>query len=91
MYVKIENLTARPVLLRFNSGRTLHLGSRATSEEVLKVELGNKVEKLQERYVIAIHDVRIRPPARAPKKPSPAAKTRKKEKTKKNKEQKISI
>jgi len=85
MYVKIENLTAGPVLLRFNSGRTLHLGSRATSEEVLSVELGNQVEKLQKRYVIALHDVRIRPPARAPKKSSSAAKTKNKERAKKKK------
>ena len=77
MSVKIENLTARPVLLRFNSGRTLHLGSRATSEEVLKVELSIKVEKLQKRHVIALHDVKKRPPAKARKKSSPAAKTEK--------------
>jgi hypothetical protein len=85
MSVKIENLTARPVLLRFNSGRTLHLGSRATSEEILKVELSNKVEKLEKRYIIVLHDVGKRPPAKTRKKASPAAKT-KKQKGRKKKE-----
>jgi hypothetical protein len=86
MSVKIENLTARPVLLRFNSGRILHLGSRATSEEILKVELSNKIEKLEKRNVIALHEVSKRPPDQARKKPSPAVKTKKTKKGRKKQE-----
>ena len=51
---RIENLTERPVLLRLNSGRTLHLAPRGTSEEVSDVEVKNnaKFEKLIERRII---------------------------------------
>lgn len=86
MFVKIENLTARPILLRFNSGRTLHLGSRATSEEILKVELSDKVGRLEKRNVIALHEVSTRPPDQARKKSSPAAKTKKTKKGSKKQE-----
>ncbi|MCP4428740.1 MAG: hypothetical protein GY803_30005 [Chloroflexi bacterium] len=56
MPVKIENITSRPVLLRLNSGQTLHLAPRKTSEEIREVEVSNnaKVQKLQERHVIAL-------------------------------------
>jgi hypothetical protein len=57
MPVKIENITSRPVLLRLNSGQTLHLAPRTTSKEVREVEVSNnaKVQKLRERHVIALH------------------------------------
>ena len=59
MSIKVENLTNRPVLLRLNSGRTLHLAPRTTSEEVMDVEVQNnaKAQKLEGRRVIALHQV----------------------------------
>ncbi len=57
MSVKIENLTTRPVLLRFNSGRTLHLAPGATEADVPESDVNHnvKVRKLQERRLIALH------------------------------------
>lgn len=57
MFVTIENLTNRPVLLRLNSGTTLHLAPRATSSELMDVEVNqnDKVKKLEDRHVIARH------------------------------------
>ena len=57
MPVKIENITSRPVLLRLNSGQTLHLAPRTTSKEVREVEVSNnaRVQKLRDRHVIALH------------------------------------
>ena len=59
MPVNIENLTSRPVLLRLNSGRTLHLAPGATSSEIRGVEVNknDKVKKLRARRVIALHEV----------------------------------
>ncbi len=59
MSVKIENLTNRPVLLRLNSGRTLHLAPRATSSEIGGVEVNknDKAQKLLARHVIALHEM----------------------------------
>jgi hypothetical protein len=59
MPVTVENLTNRPVLLRLNSGQTLHLAPRTTSGEILDVEVKSnaKVQKLQDRRVIALHKV----------------------------------
>ena len=59
MPVKIENLANRPVLLRLNSGQTLHLDPRRTSAEVLDVEVERnaKVKKLEGRRVILLHKV----------------------------------
>ncbi|MGH7775205.1 MAG: hypothetical protein ACREQA_23510 [Candidatus Binatia bacterium] len=59
MPYKIENLTMRPVLLPLTSGQTLRLAPRETSSELRDVEVINnlKVQKLQERRVIALHDV----------------------------------
>jgi hypothetical protein len=59
MSVKIENLTNRPVFLRLNSGRTLHLAPRATSSELRNVEVNknDKVKKLRARHVIALHEM----------------------------------
>lgn len=57
MPIKIKNLTNRPVLLRLNSGQTLHLPPRIFSNEIMDVEVANnvKVKKLQEQFVIALH------------------------------------
>ena len=59
MPVTIENLTMQLVLLRLNSGQTLHIAPRITSEEIMDVEVENnaKVQKLKERHVIAVHPV----------------------------------
>ncbi len=59
MPVKIENLANRPVLLRLNSGQTLHLAPHRTSGEVVDVEVERnaKVQKLEERRVIVLHKV----------------------------------
>lgn len=59
MPVKIENLTNRLVLLRLNSGQTLHLSPRETSEEVRETEVMSnvKVQKLEGRRVISVHKV----------------------------------
>lgn len=81
MPVTIENLTNRPVLLRLNSGQTLHLAPRTTSGEIREVEVkGNaKVQKLEGWRVITLHKVEEKKrPARGPKK-------RKAEPTKKEK------
>jgi len=58
MTVKIENLTNSPVLLRLNSGQSLHLAPRITLTDILDVEVRNnaKVEKLKGRCVIALHE-----------------------------------
>jgi len=58
MPVKIENLTDRPVLLRLNSGKTLHLAPHETSPEVRDAEVkGNdKFNKLKDKlHVITTH------------------------------------
>lgn len=59
MPVTIENLTNRPVLLRLNSGQTLHLAPRTTSGEILDVEVKSnaKVQKLEGRRVITLHKI----------------------------------
>ncbi len=55
---KIENLTNRPVLLRCNSGETLHIAPRAISADVLDVEVKDnpKVQKLLEQHLIALRE-----------------------------------
>ena len=57
MSFKIENLTTRPVLLRLNSGQTLHLAPRTISAELIDVEVENnpKVLKLKDLCVIGLH------------------------------------
>ncbi len=59
MRVKIQNLSNRPVLLRLNSGQTLHIDPRKTSEEVLDVEIERnaKASKLVARRVIALREM----------------------------------
>ncbi len=54
MPVKIKNLTKRPVLLRLNSGQTLHLAPESISAEIHDHEInGNiKANKLKDRNVI---------------------------------------
>lgn len=54
----ISNRTDRPVLLAFNSGQTLRLSPRSTSEDVPDVEIANnaKVAKLAALNVITIAD-----------------------------------
>lgn len=71
MPVTIENLTNRPVLLRLNSGQTLHLTPRTTSGEILDVEVksNTKVQKLAGRRVIALHETEEKRPTRRPSKP----------------------
>ncbi|MGA1870569.1 MAG: hypothetical protein ACMUJM_18695 [bacterium] len=57
MSVFIENLTNRLVLLRLNSGQTLHLAPRASSREIPDIEVRKnlKVQKLLDRHIIALH------------------------------------
>jgi|WetSurMetagenome_2_1015567.scaffolds.fasta_scaffold1534211_1 hypothetical protein len=64
MPFKIENLTNELVLLRCNSGMTLHLAPHTKSEEIIDVEVTNnlKVKKLQEQHVIALRQVKKETP-----------------------------
>jgi hypothetical protein len=52
--VSLKNLSNRPVLLRLNSGETLHLAPRQISREITKGEILNNqmIQKLVERGVI---------------------------------------
>ena len=69
MSSKIENLTKRPVMIRFNSGQTLYLGSLEASVEIPDIELkaNIKVKKLQDRGVIALHTIAKRQPPKPTK------------------------
>lgn len=60
MSVEIKNLTQRPVLMRLNSGASLHLSPGMTSPEIVDEEVTRnaKVEKLQSRHVIALVEVK---------------------------------
>ncbi len=84
MSVVIENVTNRPVLLRLNSGKTLHLAASITSTEILEVEVNNnsKVKKLLERKIINLHPVEKKSTAGTKRKKS-KAKTMKKTMAKK--------
>lgn len=59
MLMKIENLTARMVILRLNSGQSLFIGPGAVSGEIPDVEVKNNpmLNKLRDRRVIAVHPV----------------------------------
>ncbi len=59
MPVEIRNLTHRPVLMRLNSGTSLHLSPGALSAAIGDHEIINnmKVKKLQGRHVIALEPV----------------------------------
>ena len=85
MSVVIENLTSRPVLLRLNSGKTLHVTSRATSTEIGDAEVNNntKVRKLRDRHVISLHEVGKRVRSAAPKKEKQKSEKEESESTKK--------
>lgn len=62
MPVKIENRTNRLVLLRLNSGQTLHLSPHEISAEIREAEVTDnaKAQKLEGRRAIAVHKVRTR-------------------------------
>lgn len=64
MPVVIENRTNRLVLLRLNSGQTLHLAPYKTSVELRDVEVksNGKVQKLQNQRIIALHPVEEKKP-----------------------------
>jgi hypothetical protein len=56
MATRIENMTNRKVVVRLSSGETLHIPPRTTSDDLSDVEVQNdKIEKLVERRVIAVH------------------------------------
>ena len=59
MVVKIKNLTNRPVLLRLNSGQTLHLPPDFLSNEINESLINNnaKVKKLEDGHIILIQQV----------------------------------
>ncbi len=60
MPLEIKNLTNRPVLMRLNSGVSLHLSPGSTSSEIVEGEVSNneKVKKLQGRHVIVLQEVK---------------------------------
>jgi hypothetical protein len=60
MPVEIKNLTQRPVLMRLNSGATLHLSPGMSSDAVAEedVDRNEKVQKLQSKHVIALTEVK---------------------------------
>jgi hypothetical protein len=64
MPVEIRNLTLRPVLMRLNSGASLHLSPGMTSEAIAEGEISRneKVQKLQDKRVIALIEVKGRVP-----------------------------
>lgn len=82
MSFKIENLTNSPVLLRLNNGRTLHLAPRTTSSDIMDVEVNQnaKVQKLKDRHVITLHEVKKKEQPAAGPKGEKAKSTKKKEK-----------
>ena len=82
MPVKLKNLTKRPVLLRLNSGLTLHLAPDSISAELQEHEInGNtKAKKLNDQNVIFWHEEekKTKPLKKEVKEPSEQAKTNKK-------------
>ncbi len=79
MPVEIKNLTSRPVLMRLNSGTSLHLSPGATSSEIVDHEVSNneKVIKLQGRHIIALQAAKKKTPANTPNKTSKSTKRKK--------------
>lgn len=59
MLAQIENLTQKPVYLRLNSGKTLHLAPGKRSPQVSDFELksNDKVKKLEDLRVVKLHTV----------------------------------
>ncbi len=57
---RIKNLTNRPVLLRLNSGATLHIAPHQISGDCMEVEVRNNqiIQKLLARQVLSIHTVK---------------------------------
>lgn len=80
MPVEIRNLTLRPVLMRLNSGASLHLSPGTTSEAIddEEIDRNEKVQKLQERRVIALVESKDKVKHASPAKGSGKASTRKK-------------
>ena len=66
MPVSVTNLTNRPVLIRLNSGNTLHIAPAATSAAIADGERvrNAKIEKLIKRRVISVAEQK---PAKAKK------------------------
>jgi hypothetical protein len=73
MPVTIENLTNRPVLLRFNSGQTRYLAPREALKDVMYVEVKSnaKIQKLAKRRVIELNIIDL---DKAKKQESPSRK-----------------
>lgn len=70
----ITNISREPVSILLNSGESRHLAPRATSQPLLEVEVTNNrdITKLQDRRLIAVHELASeRPPARPSKKRPP--------------------
>ena len=64
MPFNIENMTRMNVLLRFASGRTLHLGARSISDmSFLPTDLGPNIVKQEERGEIQYLNSESRKPA----------------------------
>ena len=59
MPAEIENLTQKPIFLRLNSGKTLHLAPGLKSPQIGEFEWKNndKVKKLEDLRAIALHPV----------------------------------
>jgi len=74
MFKKIENLTKRLVILPLNSGRTLYIGPKSTSPEVMNVEVkdNSMIKRLCERGEIALHPVEAEKVSKHPEKEKPA-------------------
>ncbi len=70
MPINIINRTSRPVLVRLNSGDTLHLGPEATASGLKGVELtGNvRINRLKEKGIISIEPIPAKAPPPKPKK-----------------------
>lgn len=72
MPVKIENLTMQTVVLRLNSGQTLHIPPRSTSAEIADVEVlkNKKVDKLEEQHILKKHKIENTPEATKERSPT---------------------
>ena len=68
MFVNIQNLIEERTFLRFNSGRTHQLAPLATLQDVPHTEIkGNvKLDKLQQRNIIAVAPANAATEAAAP-------------------------
>ncbi len=59
MPVTIRNLTSRPMLVPLNSGETLRLSPRQTSQELAEAEVNDnlKINRLRGRHAIAVEQI----------------------------------